>query len=83
MSEVEYRLIEGVPGEEELAWVVEVSQSIFAQDESIAAFQKVLTGRRRILTCVAFDDGTPVGFKMGFEERPHYFESWRGGARCA
>jgi GNAT superfamily N-acetyltransferase len=28
---------------------------------------------------MAFDDGTPVGFKMGFEERPTYFESWRGG----
>ena len=79
MLEVEYRIIEGLPDEELLAWVVEVSNSAFSRDGSIAEYQRVLTGKKSILTCIAFDKGSPVGFKIGYEERPHYFESWRGG----
>ena len=79
MSEVEYRIIEGLPGEEVLSWVVEVSDNAFSSVRDIAEYQRGLTGKRSVLTCIAFDEGTPVGFKIGYEERPHYFESWRGG----
>ena len=79
VSEVEYRIIEGLPDEEVLSWVVEVSNNAFSRDGDIAEYQRPLTGKRSILTCIAFDEGSPVGFKIGYEERPHYFESWRGG----
>ncbi len=79
MSEIEYRLIEGPPDEALLSWVVEVSDSAFSNEGSIREYQRSLGTKRSILTCMAFDQGQPVGFKMGFEERPHYFESWRGG----
>ena len=82
VSEVEYRIIEGLPDEEVLSWVVEVSDNAYSRDGrdgDIAEYQRQLAGKRSVLTCIAFDEGSPVGFKIGYEERPHYFESWRGG----
>jgi hypothetical protein len=79
VSTVEYRIIEGLPDDEVLSWVVEVSDNAYSAVGSVGEYQRQLTGKRSILTCIAFNEGAPVGFKIGYEERPHYFESWRGG----
>jgi len=83
MSKIEYRIIEGLPNEEVLAWVLKISNDAFNNEGSIAEMQQQLTGKRSILTCLAFEGDTPVGFKIGYEERPYYFESWRVGASKA
>jgi GNAT superfamily N-acetyltransferase len=79
MPEVEYQTIEGVPNDEVLSLVLKVSDNAFSTKGDIAEYQRHLTGKRHILTCLAFNNGEPVGFKIGYEERQYYFESWRGG----
>ena len=79
MSKIEYQIIEDLPKEEVLAWILKISNDAFKNEGSIAEMQQQLIGKRSILTCLAFEGDTPVGFKIGYEERPYYFESWRGG----
>jgi predicted GNAT superfamily acetyltransferase len=40
---------------------------------------EALAGRKNIYLQIARLDGAAVGFKLGYQERPKYFESWRGG----
>ncbi|MAY81990.1 MAG: GNAT family N-acetyltransferase [Deltaproteobacteria bacterium] len=79
MPEVEYRTIEGVPNKEVLSLVLKVSDDAFSNKGDITEYQRHLAGKRNILTCLALNNGEPVGFKIGYEDRQHYFESWRGG----
>ncbi|MBM73820.1 MAG: GNAT family N-acetyltransferase [Proteobacteria bacterium] len=79
MSEIEYQNIEGFPSQNLLKKIVEINQDVFGFGETAENLSKALSGRHHLLTCLAFEDDRLVGFKIGFEERPHYFESWRGG----
>ena len=78
MSEVEYELYEGQPVDAVLGWVAEASRKVFGPGD-VAEYRRSLEGKRNILICLAVEQGVPVGFKIGFEERQYYFESWRGG----
>ena len=78
MSEIEYRLFEGTPTDEVLSWVTTLSQSVFGGG-STPEIRTRLAGRQHILACIAFSEGQPIGFKLGYMDRPHYFESWLGG----
>lgn len=68
--------VEGVPAD---GWQVvgALSQRIAGFDA--AALAEQLVGRRRLMSCLAWIDGELAGYKIGFEERPRYFESWQGG----
>ena len=79
MTAIHYQLYEGPPGEEVLAWVVQVNEEIFGFGESAEAIAEKLAGQKQILICLAFRDDAVVGFKAGFKERYDYFKSWRGG----
>jgi predicted GNAT superfamily acetyltransferase len=79
LSETEYSLIEGLPDEEMFGAIVQLSNTTFGFDEEVAGYKVALSNRRRLLFCLAFEDHTLVGFKVGYEERSRYFESWRGG----
>ena len=79
MSQIEYKCIEGHPDPDVIEWITRINQEIFALDESLETMTKFFEAHRNVLICAAFKDGHPVGFKIGFEENPICFESWRGG----
>jgi len=79
LDKIEYKLFEGIPNDDTLGYILIVSDDAFSYEGDINEYKKVLSSKHSILTCVAFDQGEPVGFKIGWEERPYYFESWRGG----
>ncbi len=52
-----------------------------ASDEtefSIAFFEDHLKHQKKILCCFAYDGEVMVGYKIGYQSRPKYFESWIG-----
>lgn len=79
MSTLEVQITEGIPTGDVMDQVVQLNQTIFQFGETAALLTAALQGRLKVMTCLAIVDGQPVGFKLGFEERPYYFESWRGG----
>ena len=79
MSSIEYHCLEGHPSAEVIAWIAQVNQELFAFDETEETLNGFFRDHRKILVCMASRDGQPVGFKVGFEESPFSFESWRGG----
>ena len=82
MSEVDYRLHEGLPGDELLSAIVDVSNIAFGFGEATSAFKSALEKQESLLFCLAFEGDRLVGFKVGFRQaRPRYFESWRGAVR--
>ena len=56
-----------------------INQEVFAFGETAHHLSMALKERQKILICVAFHDTKVIGYKIGFQERPKYFESWRGG----
>jgi GNAT superfamily N-acetyltransferase len=78
MAEITYRTFEGPPSDEVHGWIDQLSLSLFAPGGSDER-RAMLKGRRHIHVCIAFDGQTPVGFKLGYMPRNHYFESWLGG----
>lgn len=72
----EIRLVEGFP-ETEFPLLAALAAGLGSFDEG--AWRIQLTGRPKVLTCLAWVDGTLAGYKIGFQDRPFYFESWAGG----
>jgi GNAT superfamily N-acetyltransferase len=44
-----------------------------------ATFDEVIEGRQDVLALIAHLEGNPVGYKIGYRERPRHFLSWTGG----
>ena len=79
MSAITYQRFEGFPDEDLLHSLADLNQAIFEFGESPAHLTHALQGQHKILLCMAYQGEKAIGFKLGFQERPHYFESWRGG----
>ena len=79
MSAIHYQLYEGQPSGDVLDCLVHINETIFSSGESAEALNEFLAGRTQILLCLAFEGEAVVGSKLGYKERAHYFESWRGG----
>ena len=79
MSTIEYRTFEGPPGDELVASIVTMSEELFGPGSNAAELRASLQGKQQIYACLAFQEGRPVGYKLGYMQRAHYFESWRGG----
>lgn len=75
MHDCTIRLVEGFP-DAELSAIAALAGRIDGADE--AWLRHHLEGRRRILTCLAEVDGVLAGYKIGYEDRIGYFESWIG-----
>ena len=75
----QYHCIEGRPKEEILQNFVELNQRLFDLDESRNDMEKLFAEQKMILGCYAFLHERLIAFKLGFENEPHIFESWRGG----
>jgi GNAT superfamily N-acetyltransferase len=69
-------VVEGYP-EAEIAELSQLFRVINDADFEIMDAQ--LKKKERILACFAFFESHMVGYKIGFEQRPRYFESWIGG----
>ena len=68
-------LVEGYPAEQ-LGDIARLAAGIDRFD--LPTFEQQLRHRDGILNCLAYVDGVLVGYKIGFRERPGYFESWVG-----
>jgi RimJ/RimL family protein N-acetyltransferase len=79
LSEIEYKVYEGFPDDVVLGWIFDINSKVFPFGETKENLKTALKSRSKIVTCIALVNGNPVGFKLGFEERTYYFESWRGG----
>ena len=79
LSEIEYQLFEGFPNKEVLARLTRINQEVFNFSETEEHLSSVLRGRGKTLIILAFKEGQVIGFKLGFEESPTTFDSWRGG----
>ncbi|MBN92733.1 MAG: GNAT family N-acetyltransferase [Deltaproteobacteria bacterium] len=79
MSSIEYRCFEGQPDAELMDWLAHINQELFAFGETAEHLATFFQSHQRILICMAFQGGLPVGFKVGVEDAPRSFESWRGG----
>lgn len=80
MSSFEIRVVPGQP----LAVLDQIAQvAVQTGPFDAEAVRQHLATRRNVLCCLAYVDGEPVGFKVGHEERPRYFESWIGGVAPA
>jgi GNAT superfamily N-acetyltransferase len=44
-----------------------------------ATFEDVIDGRQDVLALIAHLEGNPVGYKIGYRDRPGYYHSWTGG----
>ena len=78
MSKIVYRTYEGPLSEELIQWLAGLSQALFGGGD-VDQLQQALKGKQKILACLAFVGDEPIGFKLGYQERLHYFESWQGG----
>jgi len=78
MSTIVYRTYEGPLSEEVIHWLAGLSQVLFGGGDA-DQLQQALKGKQKILACLAFAGDEPIGFKVGYQERLHYFESWQGG----
>ena len=72
---LEFHLVEGFPHGQ---WPAIAALAGSTGGFNEAFFRQQLVGRQKILSCLATADGELVGYKIGFEERPSYFESWIG-----
>jgi GNAT superfamily N-acetyltransferase len=78
MEDIQYRHYEGMPDDDVWAWLAGLGQ-VISGVHNVNVFRDAYTSRQKQFTLLAFDGDTPVGYKLGFLERPHYFESWQGG----
>ena len=79
MADFTYKKYEGFPSEAVLEQLTIINQEIFDFGETSEHLSMALRERQKILICLAFHESRIIGFKVGFQERPQYFESWRGG----
>ncbi|MEM7249165.1 MAG: GNAT family N-acetyltransferase [Acidobacteriota bacterium] len=70
------QLVDGPPDDALTAELRELGRRVDGAD--LSGLLDQLVHRHRVLSCLARDDGRLVGYKIGFEERPGYFESWIG-----
>lgn len=83
MDAVEYVVESGVLTQTKLEMLASINEDVFGFGERPQDLASFLSERERVLLCMALQDGVPVGFKLGFQQAPDVFESWRGGVVCS
>ncbi len=78
MAVIEYRCLPGLPSADVLDAVAHVNQEVFGFNETPEILTSLFKEQRKLLICLALQDGEAVGFKVGFEVSPRTFDSWRG-----
>lgn len=65
-----------IVGQEDLPLIVELYTQIFRPARTFESFERRYKGRHNILQMVARVDDAPIGFALGFEQKPRVFFSW-------
>ncbi|KAA9349907.1 GNAT family N-acetyltransferase [Larkinella humicola] len=74
-----YEMYDGFPPETTLQGIIQLHQRVFTGQTPEQLFQEFEEMKnRRLLTIVATDDQTIVGYKMGYQRKPGHFYSWLG-----
>ncbi len=63
-------------GTRELPLIVDLFNAVFRPSRERAFFERRLQGRLNPLILLAQMDGRPVGFAIGYENKPRTFYSW-------
>ena len=79
MTKIEYKSFEGELSEELLISLAQINQELFPFHETAEILGKLLQEKKNVFVCLAFQEQQAIAFKIGFQESPHTFESWRGG----
>ncbi|MCS7032458.1 MAG: GNAT family N-acetyltransferase [Phycisphaerae bacterium] len=70
-----------IADDRQLAYAVELYNSIFRPKREIDHFKRRFLGRHNVLTLLARIDEQPVGFWIGFELKPAMFYHWLGAVK--
>jgi len=85
MAEIEYREFEGALDEETMVALAAVAREVDSPEGAppvdlyCMKFRASTDGRPWVHLCMAYDDGRPVGYKLGASDDPRSFESINGG----
>ena len=84
MAEFEYHCLEEQPNSDVMALIVGLNQEIFGFNETSEQLAHLFDTVQQLFICLAYSEGSLVGFKIGFQQSKGVFESWRGGVqeRC-
>jgi GNAT superfamily N-acetyltransferase len=79
MSYAQIEITEVGPAEYPLMAVLR--DTIFAEYKHryAATFEESIEGRQDVLALMAHLEGNPVGYKIGYRDRPRHYHSWTGG----
>ena len=75
---MEFEEIEGTPDVDTIERLAKFYESVFGTAE-LDKFEERIFAAPHLLTVVAFDCGSIVGFKIGYQIAPKKFYSWIGG----
>ncbi|SDW23564.1 Acetyltransferase (GNAT) family protein [Lutibacter oricola] len=73
-----FKIIKGIPSTSEL----NILESLYAEtfeDARLDFFSKRLTEKDDVCSLIAFENNTPIGFKIGYNYNEKTFYSWVGG----
>ena len=73
------QVVDGLPSAVLLEQLATLNERLFGFGETAAQLTWLIEQERQVMILLAFREGHPVGFKMGFRCEPGTFESWRGG----
>ena len=79
MNEIQFQIIEGIPGQTLLSDITRLNRELFNLGETSQHLFSFFQRQEQLLFCLAYQQDELVGYKIGFQAAPRVFESWRGG----
>lgn len=77
MVSVRFESVEGYPSDSLVTEICGVDDQPYPPD----LFARQLQHQHRFFGCYAYEDSVLIGYKIGYEPRPRYFESFLGAIR--
>lgn len=77
-DQMHYSVIEGIPKQAQLKELLHLYATIF-EDAHLKFFIERIETKTQLLCLIAYDQNTPVGFKIGYRYDETTFYSWVGG----
>lgn len=73
-----YELLTGIPSKEKMDILKKLYTSIF-EDADLYFFEKRFQEKENLISFIAYDNKTPIGFKIGYKYNESTLYSWVGG----